>query len=126
MPFSFLPRFAIFFLHLMMFHRAHLLFNDCPLLKRRDFLSRGASYDIMMVVITSKTLLVTNQPNYCLSLLFHPHALLLFAVLHQNDFCLFQYFQHWMDHVINLQQQNIFFPLINVKLKIGRIDIQRR
>ena len=93
-----------------MFHRAHLLFYDCPLLKRKSFLSRATSYDKVMEVISSKTLLVANQPNYYHVLLFHPLAFLLFAVVHQNDFLLFQYFQHWIVHVINLQQQNIIFP----------------
>ena len=77
--------------------------------KRKVF--GAASYDTVMVVISSKTLLVANQPNHYQVLLFHLLTFLLFAVLHQNDFLLFQYFQHWMAHVINLQQQRIIFLL---------------
>ena len=51
-----------FFLHLM-FRRARLLFHDCPLVKKKDFLSRAANYNIVLVVISSRTLLAANQPN---------------------------------------------------------------
>ena len=41
-------------------------------------------------------------------LLFHPVAFLLFAVLHQNDFLLFQYFQDWMAHLISSAAEHSF------------------
>ena len=60
--------------------------------KERFFLSHAASYNTVMVVISSKTFLAANQPNYYHLLLFYSFGLLLFAVLYQSDsffFCIF-------------------------------------